>query len=123
YGPGGGGLRGRRHPCRGARKSRRRLVRRRPVALSGTVRAADGQARADLRRRRTAARVTAPVLPCGGARALTRRLSRAPDRLALYAALSDGGRRPDTMLLETLAGPSLILDQAAVRIECRGLET
>jgi anthranilate synthase component 1 len=66
--------------------------------------------------------VTAPIPACGSARALTRRLTAAPDRLALYAALSDGGRRPDTMLLETLAGPSLILDQAAVRIECRGLD-
>jgi anthranilate synthase component 1 len=61
--------------------------------------------------------------PSGGtAKALTRRLYRTPDRLALYAALSDRGRRPDTMLLETLAGPSLILDQAAVRVECRGRE-
>jgi anthranilate synthase component 1 len=66
--------------------------------------------------------MTAPIPACGTARALTRRLHAAPDRLALYAALSDCGRRRDTMLLETLAGPSLILDQAAVRIECRGLE-
>jgi anthranilate synthase component 1 len=58
----------------------------------------------------------------GQARALTRRLAAAPDRLDLYAALSDGGRRADTFLLETLDGPSLILDQAAVRIHCRGLE-
>ncbi|HEX9931785.1 MAG TPA: hypothetical protein VGB08_02980, partial [Allosphingosinicella sp.] len=58
--------------------------------------------------------------PGGGtARALTRRLAAGADRLALYAALSDGGTRGDTMLLETLGGPSLILDQAAVRIECR----
>lgn len=54
------------------------------------------------------------------ARALTRRLEPAADRLDLYAALTDGGRRRDTMLLETLAGPSLILDRAALRIECRG---
>jgi anthranilate synthase component 1 len=61
--------------------------------------------------------------PGGGtARALTRRLAAPADRLALYAALSDGGTRPDTMLLETLAGPSLILDRAALRIECRGGE-
>jgi anthranilate synthase component I len=58
--------------------------------------------------------------PVGRASALTRRLCGAPDRLALYTALTDGGRRRDTMLVETLAGPSLILDQAAVRIECRG---
>ena len=56
------------------------------------------------------------------ARALTRRLAEAKDRLALYAALSDQGTRPDTMLLETLAGPSLILDRAALRVECRGQE-
>ncbi len=61
--------------------------------------------------------------PGGGtARALTRRLGTPADRLALYAALSGGGTRPDTMLLETLAGPSLILDRAALRIECRGQE-
>ena len=66
--------------------------------------------------------MSAPIPACGTARALTRRLNGAPDRLALYAALSDHGRRRDTMLLETLAGPSLILDQAAVRIECRGHE-
>jgi anthranilate synthase component 1 len=56
----------------------------------------------------------------GTARALTRRLSRTSDRLALYAALTDGGRRTDTLMIETLAGPSLIVEQAAVRIESRG---
>ncbi|HEX2762443.1 MAG TPA: anthranilate synthase component 1 [Allosphingosinicella sp.] len=55
----------------------------------------------------------------GTARALTARLEGAADLLSLYAALSDEGRRPDTMFLETLAGASLILDQAAVRVECR----
>lgn len=54
--------------------------------------------------------------------ALQRRLSHDPDRLALYAALSDNGRRPDTFLLERAVGPSLLLDKAAVRIECRGRE-
>jgi anthranilate synthase component 1 len=66
--------------------------------------------------------MSAPLPAAGTARALTRRLAGAPDRLDLYAALTDGGRRRDTFLLETLAGPSLILDQAAVRIECRGFE-
>jgi anthranilate synthase component 1 len=56
----------------------------------------------------------------GSARALTKRLGAAPDRLALYAALTGG--RPDTLLIETMAGPSLIMEQAAVRIQCRGLE-
>ncbi|HEY0084323.1 MAG TPA: hypothetical protein VGB65_00285, partial [Allosphingosinicella sp.] len=58
----------------------------------------------------------------GSAKALTRRLYRSADALALYAALTEGGTRTDTMLLETLAGPSLILDQAAVRVEGRGRE-
>jgi len=56
------------------------------------------------------------------ARAITRRLPAPVDMLALYAQLSDGGRRPDTLLLETTAGKSVILDRAAVRIECRGGE-
>jgi anthranilate synthase component 1 len=54
--------------------------------------------------------------------ALQRRLPSSPDRLALYAALSDGGRRRDTFLLERSVGPSLLMDQAAVRAECRGQE-
>jgi anthranilate synthase component I len=56
------------------------------------------------------------------ARAITRRLAAPVDMLALYAQLSDGGRRPDTLLLETTAGKSIIVDRAAVRIECRGGE-
>jgi anthranilate synthase component I len=56
------------------------------------------------------------------ARAITRRLPAPVDLLALYTQLSDGGRRPDTMLLETTAGKSIILDRPAVRIECRGSE-
>ena len=56
----------------------------------------------------------------GEAMALVRRLPSGPDRLALYAALTDQGRRRDTMLIERSVGPSLLMDQAAVRIECRG---
>ena len=56
------------------------------------------------------------------ARAITRRLPAPVDLLALYAQLSDEGRRTDTMLLETTAGRSIILDRAAVRIECRAGE-
>jgi anthranilate synthase component 1 len=56
------------------------------------------------------------------ARAISRRLPAPVDMLALYAQLSDCGRRPDTLLLETTAGKSIILDRAAVRIECRGGE-
>jgi anthranilate synthase component 1 len=52
--------------------------------------------------------------------ALQRRLPSSPDRLALYAALSDGGRRRDTFLLERSVRLSLLMDQAAVRAECRG---
>jgi anthranilate synthase component 1 len=58
----------------------------------------------------------------GTAKALTRRLYRSADALALYAALTGGGTRTDTMLLETLTGPSLIMDKAAVRVEGRGRE-
>lgn len=56
----------------------------------------------------------------GEALALQRRLAASPDRLALYAALTDGGTRRDTFLLERSVGPSLLMDQAAVRIECYG---
>lgn len=56
----------------------------------------------------------------GDALALHRRLPADPDPLALYAGLSDGGDRPDTFLLERTVGPSLLMDEAAVRAECRG---
>jgi anthranilate synthase component 1 len=58
----------------------------------------------------------------GEAVALQRRLPVRIDRLALYEALTDGGRRKDTLLLERSTGPSLLMDRAAVRIECRGQE-
>jgi anthranilate synthase component 1 len=58
----------------------------------------------------------------GEALALFRVLPDDADALALYAALSDGGLRADTMLFERSTGPSLLLDRAAVRIECRGHE-
>jgi anthranilate synthase component 1 len=57
-----------------------------------------------------------------GALALGRQLPGALDPLDLYAALSDGGRRRDTLLLERSVGPGLLLDRAAVRVECRGRE-
>ena len=56
----------------------------------------------------------------GEAVALSRRLEVERDPLALYAALSEGGARPDTMLFETAGGATLLLDRAAVRAECRG---
>lgn len=55
----------------------------------------------------------------GNAVALQRRLETAPDPLDLYAALADGGRRSDTMLFAALGGRTLLMDRAAVRIECR----
>ena len=58
----------------------------------------------------------------GSAKAVARRLPAPVDLLALYAKLSDHGRRQDTAIFETTAGRSVILDSAAVRIECRGGE-
>ena len=56
----------------------------------------------------------------GEALALCRQLPADQDPLDLYAALSDGGRRRDTFLLERSTGPGLLVDKAAVRAECRG---
>ena len=85
---------------------------------------ADGGAGADRgggRARSWRERAEAPAT--AAARALTRRLAGAPDRLDLYAALSDGGRRARHVAArDARPGPSLILDRAAVRIECRGFE-
>ncbi|MBV9526802.1 anthranilate synthase component 1 [Sphingomonas sp.] len=58
----------------------------------------------------------------GSARSISRRLPTPVDLLALYAELSDGGRRADTLMIETTAGRNLIVDRAAIRIECRGGE-
>jgi anthranilate synthase component 1 len=52
--------------------------------------------------------------------ALRRLLPSAVDPLVLFAALTDGGRRGDTMLLERNVGPSLLMERAALRIETRG---
>ena len=56
----------------------------------------------------------------GEALALGRRLLDSPDPLGLYAALTDGGTRADTVLVERTVGPTLLMDEAAVRIEVRG---
>ncbi len=56
----------------------------------------------------------------GSARAITRRLPTQVDLLALYAQLSDKGERPDTLMFETTAGASIVIDRAAMRVECRG---
>src|SRR5262245_52653046 len=54
------------------------------------------------------------------AAALCRSLAGNADPLALYAALSEGGAKRDTMLFEQLDGPTFLLDSAALRVECRG---
>lgn len=54
--------------------------------------------------------------------ALQRRLGSPADPLVLFSALTDTGRRRDTFLLERSTGPTLLMDQAAARIECRGSE-
>jgi anthranilate synthase component 1 len=59
-------------------------------------------------------------LALGHARAVQRQLPRAIDPLDLHAALSDGGRRRDTILFERSTGPTLLVDRAALRLECRG---
>jgi anthranilate synthase component 1 len=45
-----------------------------------------------------------------------------PDPLALYAKLSDQGARSETMIFEPKSSPTIILERAALRIECRGTE-
>lgn len=61
-----------------------------------------------------------PAIGTGEALALCRSFACDADPAALYGALTDGGRRPDTFLLERTAGPGLLLDKAALRVECRG---
>jgi len=63
----------------------------------------------------------------GQALPLARRLPSAPDPLALYEALSDGGRRPGALLLETGerhaesgSARTLVIPAAAARATCRG---
>ena len=66
-----------------------------------------------------------PVLP-GGVLPLVRTLDRCPDPITLFRELTDGGRRPDTLLLEsgdtsTRRGErSFIATRAALRLVCRG---
>ena len=55
------------------------------------------------------------------ARSVTRRLPGPVDLLSLYARLSEYGR-PDTVLFETTQGRNILIDRAAVRIECRAGE-
>ena len=65
-------------------------------------------------------------MPEGAVLPLVREVTGSPDPLALYAALSDGGRKPGTFLLEsgeTGAGAgerSLLGVSPALRITCTG---
>lgn len=69
-----------------------------------------------------------PNLAGGDILPLVRRLTGAPDPLALYAALTDGGHRPDTLLLESADAAtgqgekSVLLPRTMLRIEGRGSE-
>ena len=51
---------------------------------------------------------------------LTRSIETSAKPHSLYRILTDGGRRRDTFLLERSNGPTLLMDRAAVRAECRG---
>jgi anthranilate synthase component 1 len=51
------------------------------------------------------------------ARFVQRRLPSRLDPYELYAALAGG---PDTALFEGMSGPTLLMQHAAVRVECRG---
>jgi len=70
--------------------------------------------------------VSAPRLAPGEILPLVRRLDGAPDPLALYAALTEGGRRADTMLLESadsaagIGQRSLVVARCMLRLTCRG---
>jgi anthranilate synthase component 1 len=67
-----------------------------------------------------------PNLAPGEILPLVRRLSGAPDPLALYAALAEQGRRSDSLLLESadaatgLGEKSILLPRTMLRLECRG---
>ena len=70
--------------------------------------------------------MSGPRLSRGEVLPLVRRLSGAPDPLALYAELTDGARRSDTLLLETADAAtgaeerSILVVRSMLRIECRG---
>lgn len=66
--------------------------------------------------------MTAPYPRAGEAVALQLRHIGSTGIGTLYASLTYGGARPDTMLLESPGGRSIALDQAALRITCRGQE-
>ncbi len=67
-----------------------------------------------------------PHLAAGDLLPLVRRLSGAPDPLALFAALTGGGAARDTLLLESADAAtgqgekSILLPRTMLRLECRG---
>ncbi len=67
-----------------------------------------------------------PDLETGQVLPVSRRFSRAPDPLELFARLTDGGRRADSALLESADGAaghdlrSILVTRCAVRATCRG---
>lgn len=70
--------------------------------------------------------MTPPSFDLGHVTPLARRLATAPDPLSLFARLTDGGRRPDTLLLESADRPhgerSILMPRCAVRMTGRGGE-
>lgn len=70
--------------------------------------------------------MTSKALDLGHVTPLARRLASAPDPLSLFARLTDGGRRPDTLLLESADRPhgerSILMPRCAVRMTARGGE-
>ncbi len=72
--------------------------------------------------------MTAPLLEYGEVLPLTRRLAACPDPLALFGRLTDRGRQPDTVLLESAdrmtggSARSILALRSALRLTCRGRE-
>jgi len=70
--------------------------------------------------------MSGPRLSDGEILPLVRRMTGAPDPLALHAAVTEGGRRPDTLLLESadaatgVGERSVLIARSMLRIECRG---
>src|SRR5690606_37871102 len=111
-GAGGRGLRRGWPAHRGPREPAGGALRRRPVALPGPVRRADADLVRGARRDRAGAGMSR-------VRAFTRTLPRAAGAFDLYRSLCAG--RADTLLIEKADGPALLMERAALRLECRGL--
>ena len=61
-----------------------------------------------------------PGLGASQAIGLTRSIETSANPLSLYRTLTDGGQRRDTFLMERSTGPTVLMDRAALRAECRG---